>query len=100
MRSNVFTSRGFTLVLMLTLTICLSSVAAPPGHARAEQDHISYLPLAMNSAGDTQPPPPIGSPEQIVLDRINFYRILAGAPQIQMPRPCSRQPNITPTTTC
>jgi hypothetical protein len=38
----------------------------------------------MNGAGDTQPPPPIGSPEQIVLDRINFYRTLAGAPQLQL----------------
>jgi uncharacterized protein YkwD len=84
MRSNVLTSRGFTLAIMLTLTVCLISVAAPPGRVRAGQDHIIYLPLAINGAADTQPPPPIGSPEQIVLDRINFYRTLAGAPQIQL----------------
>jgi hypothetical protein len=90
MRSNVFISRGFTLAIMLTLTICLISMAVPPGHARAGQDEVIYLPLAMNGAGDTQPPPPIGSPEQIVLDRINFYRTLAGAPQLQ-PHPALLQ---------
>jgi uncharacterized protein YkwD len=84
MRSNVFTSRGLTLAIMLTLTVGIISVAAPPGQARAGQDQVIYLPLAMNGATDTQPPPPIGSPEQIVLDRINFYRTLAGAPLLQL----------------
>jgi len=84
MRANVFTSRGSTLVIMLMLTVCSISVAAPPRRVQAGQDYATYLPLAMNSAGDTQPPPPIGSPEQIVLDCINFYRMLAGAPQLQL----------------
>ena len=84
MRSNVFTSRGFTLAIILTLTISLISVATLAGVVRAGQNHIIYLPLAKNGAGETQPPPPTRSPEQIVLDRINFYRALAGAPQLQL----------------
>ena len=90
MRSNVFTSRGFTLAIMLTPTVGLISVAVPPGHARAGQDYATYLPLVMNKAGDTQPPLPTGSPEQIVLDRINFYRTLARAPRLQ-PHPALLQ---------
>ena len=85
MRSNVFTSRGFTLPIMLTLLmISTISVTTPVGHVNAAQDYLIYLPQVMNRVGDTQPPPPIGSPEQIVLDRINFYRMLAGAPQLQL----------------
>jgi Cysteine-rich secretory protein family len=84
MHSNVFTSRGCTLAIILTLMVSLTSVAAPSEHVRAGQDYVIYLPLAMNGAGDTQLPPPVGSPEQIVLDRINFYRTLASAPQLQL----------------
>jgi hypothetical protein len=40
MRSNIFTSRGLTLVIMLTLTVSLISIATPTGIVRAGQNHI------------------------------------------------------------
>jgi uncharacterized protein YkwD len=84
MRSNVFTSHGYALALMLTLIACFMSIAAPPGHVRAAQGQVIYLPLIMNGAADIQPPSPTGAPEEIVRDRINFYRSLAGASQLKL----------------
>ncbi len=58
MRSNVFTSHGYALALILMLTVCFSAASLPLlGSVRAAQDQVVYLPLIMNgSRADTQPP--------------------------------------------
>jgi uncharacterized protein YkwD len=84
MHYNVFTSHRLTFAILLTLTIALIGGIAPIHRVSAADEYLVYLPLTLGSPADTQPPPPIGAPEEIVRDRINFYRTLAGAPQLQL----------------
>jgi uncharacterized protein YkwD len=84
MRYNVFTSPRLRFAILLTLTVGVLGATAPTHHAKAGQEYLVHLPVVMKDANGIQPPSPTGSPEQIVLNRINFYRALAGAPQLQL----------------
>src|SRR5689334_1025695 len=85
MHSYVFTSRYFRLLFFLTLIALVTSVRSPTQLARAGQDHFIYLPsIIRDRSGGTQPPPPTGSPEQQALDRLNYYRSLAGSSLLQL----------------
>ena len=82
MHSYIFTSRYFQLMFLLTLIATITSILSPMRQARADQDRSIYLPIIRQSS--TQPPPPTGTPEQQALDRLNYYRSLAGSPQLQL----------------
>jgi hypothetical protein len=85
MRHNVFTSRLSRLVLVIVLIVGAMSTSSPTRPARAGQDAITYLPIVMrDSTDDTLPPLPTGPAEQQALDRLNYYRRLAGTPLLQL----------------
>jgi hypothetical protein len=82
MYSYVFISHCFRLLFLLALIASITSVLSPISQVRADQDHITYLPIIRQ--GNTEPPPPTGTPEQQALDRLNYYRGLAGSPLLQL----------------
>jgi len=85
MHSYVFTSRYFRQVFLLALIATVTSILSPMRQATAGQDHFIYLPsIIRDRSGGTQPPPPTGSPEQQALDRLNYYRSLAGSSLLQL----------------
>src|SRR5687768_3746584 len=51
--------------------------------ADANGNSLVYLPLVMNSVQQTATPPDT-SPDQMALDRLNFYRMLAHSPPMQL----------------
>src|SRR5215475_9328264 len=85
MHSYAFTSRYFLLLFLLGLIASIMSVLSPTPQALATQNYPVYLPIIRRAAtGSTQPPPPNGPPEQQVLDRLNYYRTLAGSSLLQL----------------
>jgi hypothetical protein len=86
MRYNIFTSRFPRLALLMLLIAGAASLSNSARPALAGEDTITYLPIVMRDSTDSMLPPPLptGPPEQQVLDRLNYYRSLAGAPPLQL----------------
>jgi hypothetical protein len=85
MHSYVLAPRCFRLLSLLALIASIASLLSLTPQARAEQDHPVYLPIVIGpSASTLQPPTPNGPPEQQALDRLNYYRTLAGALLLQL----------------
>lgn len=68
--------RHYTIlsVRMLIISASLLALLLPALLARADGGQRTYLPIVIT--------PPASSPEQIALDRINYYRSLAGVPPL------------------
>ena len=86
MRYNIFTPRFSRLALLMLLIAGSISASNSTRPARAGQDTITYLPIIMRESTSGTPPPPLptGPVEQQALDRINYYRSLAGTPPLQL----------------
>lgn len=86
MRQNVLASGLSRLALLIVVIVGAMSLSSPTRPARAGQDTITYLPIVMRDpVGGTPPPPlPTGPADQQALDRLNYYRRLAGAPLLQL----------------
>jgi Cysteine-rich secretory protein family len=86
MRYNIFRSRFSRLALLMLLIAGTMSISSLPQPARAGQDTITYLPIVMRDSigGTPLPPLPTGPAEQQALDRLNYYRRLAGTPLLQL----------------
>jgi hypothetical protein len=67
----------------LSAALIVAIIFSAVGSADANDTSLVYLPLIMNSAQQTTTPPDT-SPEQIALDRLNFYRTLAHSPPIRL----------------
>jgi hypothetical protein len=86
MRHNVFASHLSRLALVIVVITGAMSASSPTPPAHAAQDSITYLPLVMRDSmsGTPLPPVPTGPAEQQALDRLNYYRRLAGTPLLQL----------------
>jgi hypothetical protein len=74
MHYNISSTRSFRVSVVLALIIGLMCSLQP---VNAEQDQVVYLPLIMGGTGSV-------SAEQTALDRINYYRGLAGVQLVQL----------------
>lgn len=71
-------------LLRLMLLLCsLVQIASPAHQASASGMHTILLPLIFKQAGATSIPPNT-PPEQLALERINQYRVLAGVPRVEL----------------
>src|SRR5262249_45925345 len=76
-------SKRIRLLSLMTLMCYLVQIAALAHQASAGEMHTILLPLIFKQAGPTSIPPNT-PPEQLALDRINAYRVLAGVPRVAL----------------
>jgi len=82
MQHTIFSKR-IRLLSLMTLLCYLVQIASPAHQASAGEMHTILLPLIVKHA-PTIPALPNTPPEQIALDRINAYRVLAGVPRAEL----------------
>ncbi len=83
---TMFTTPFLRLALLIVLITCAAGTSSPTPLAQAGEEVMTYLPIVMRGKNSTTPPPPqpTGPAEQQALDRLNYYRGIAGAPSLQL----------------
>ena len=83
---TMFTTPFLRLALLIVLITCAAGTSSPTPLAQAGEEVMTYLPIVMRGKSSTTPPPPqpTGPVEQQALDRLNYYRGIAGAPSLQL----------------
>jgi hypothetical protein len=83
---TMLTTPFLRLALLIVLITYAAGISSPTPLAQAGEEVTTYLPIVMRGKNSTTPPPPqpTGPTEQQALDRLNYYRGIAGAPSLQL----------------